>query len=233
MSTTHRSRPLGRLQIRLLEQLAMPTTKLWVNCDAQRVVTSASMLFDIGDGLQFTASVDAARVHALIQRSLLVSCEPLQDEDDGTSFQHYDLSRVGLSQITDDGTYPTLHDRLFGRRLVERYGLELAAWAGHGYARYGRGAVVVVPKPEPRSSETPYALTVTYLPLLRLGTVVHDDMSFLDLCTDYDPATSYVLSLSFSLRTGTTFYRLTPQKPALTPSEAAGQCLDPDAILHV
>ena len=45
------SRPLGPLQLRLLERLAMPTTKLGVNLDAQGLVTSAAVLFDAGDGL--------------------------------------------------------------------------------------------------------------------------------------------------------------------------------------
>ena len=42
------SRPLGPLQHRLLERLAMPTTKLGVTLDAQGSVTSASVLFDAG-----------------------------------------------------------------------------------------------------------------------------------------------------------------------------------------
>ena len=89
------SRRLGPLQIQLLERLAMPTTKLGVNLDAQGIVTSASVLLDLGDGLEVSADVDAARIRALIRRGLLAPCEPAEHNPDGTAFQRYDLSRVG------------------------------------------------------------------------------------------------------------------------------------------
>ncbi len=88
----------------------------------------------MGDDVQVSADVDAARVQALIRRGLLVPCEPAQHRPDSAAFQQYDLSRTGLAQLPDDGSYPTLHDRLFGTRLTERYALELAACAGNGYA---------------------------------------------------------------------------------------------------
>ncbi len=230
---TRRLQPLGPLQITLLEQLARPTTELWVNLDAHGNVTSASALFDIGDGMQFVADVDAARIRALIRRGLLAPSEPAKNHPDGTAFQRYDLSRVGLAQLPDDGSRPTLHDRLFGTRLVERYAMELAACAGHGYARSGRGTVLVVPVPGPRPAATFYTLTMTYVPLLRLAAMTHNETSLLDLCNDYDPAMSFVLALSFSLMAGTTYYRLSPQHPALGPPDAARQCPDPDPILRL
>ncbi len=227
------SRPLGPLQLRLLERLAMPTTKLGVNFDAQGTVTSASVLFDAGDGLQVSADVDVGRIRALIRRGLLAPCEAAQHHPDGTAFQQYDLSRVGLSQLPADDSYPTLHDRLFGTRLIERYALELAACAGQGYARFGRGMVLVVPVPGPRPAGAPYVLTMHYLPLLRLAAITPTDTRLLDLCNDYDPATSFVLSLSFSLTAGTMHYRLSPQTPVLTPLEAARRCPNTDPILQL
>ncbi len=227
------SRRLGPLQIQLLERLARPATQLGVNLDAQGMVMSASILFDVGDGLQVSADVDAARIRALIRRGLLTPCEPAQHDPDGTAFQRYDLSRVGLSQLPDDGSYPTLHDRLFGTRLIERYALALTACAGHGYARSGRGTVLVLPVPGPRPAEGPYVLAMRYLPLLQVAAITHNDPQVLALCNDYDPALSCVLSLSFSLTAGTAHYRLSPQSPALTPQAAGRHCPDPDPILRL
>ena len=76
-------------------------------------------------------------------------------------------------------------------------------------------------------------LTMHYLPLLRLAAITPTDTRLIDLCNDYDPVTSFVLSLSFSLTAGTTHYRLTPQHPALAPPEAARQCPDPDPRLQL
>ena len=206
---------------------------LGVNLDAECSVRSASVLFDIGDDVQVSADADAARVQALIRRCLLVPCEPAQHRPDSAALQRYDLSRAGLAQLPDDGSYPTLHDRLFGTRLIERYALELAACAGHGYARSGRGTVLVLRAPGPRPADAPYALMMQYLPLVRLAAVTHNDTRLLELCNDYDPARSLILLLSFSVMAGTTHYRLSPSDPDLTPPQAARHCPEPRRVLQL
>ena len=76
-------------------------------------------------------------------------------------------------------------------------------------------------------------LKMQYVPLLRLGAITPYDTSIVDLCNDYDPVTSFVLSLCFTLEAGLTHYRLSPQYPSLLPEAAAQQCPSPPSVLMI